>query len=246
MTQLTSCRARNARLSRRAYLFWLSLLVSLTGCGGGVSLEALASPQSATSASTQGAIPVGEGPIEPGTYGIPKSAWSVVDFTVTMPEGWTVQYGHNYLKHSDAPDELGFYAVAVDSIYTDACKGDGVLVDVGPKVNDLAAFLLNQQGPVASGPVETTLGGYPAMRVDLTVPKGLDLETCRLEGAGLQIWYSPPADKYFVLLPDGIARVYILDIDGRRQVLLTQYRSATSNEDIAELQTILDSIHIER
>ena len=37
----------------------------------------------------------------------------------------------------------------------------------------------------------------------------------------------------------------MLDIDGRRQVFLTQYRSATSAEDIAELQAILDSIRIE-
>lgn len=241
---MTTRRARSANVSLLAVLVGLSLLVGLSGCGGGVSPEPHASPQSATSAPTQGAIPVGEGPIEPGTYRIPKSAWSVVDFTVTMPEGWTVQYGHTYLKHSDAPDELGFYAVVVDSIYTDACEGDGVLVEVGSSVDDLAAALLQQPGPVASGPVETTLGGHPAIRVDLRVPEGLELETCRLEGLGLQIWYSPPADKYFVLLPDGIASVYILDVDGQRQVFLTQYRSATSDEDIAELETILDSISI--
>jgi hypothetical protein len=46
-------------------------------------------------------------------------------------------------------------------------------------------------------------------------------------------------------LPDGIASFYILDVDGQRQVFLTQYRSATSDEDVVELQTILDSIHIE-
>jgi hypothetical protein len=62
---------------------------------------------------------------------------------------------------------------------------------------------------------------------------------------GLQIWYSLPTDKYFVLLPDGIASVYIVDVDGQRQVFLTQHRSATSDEDSRELQAILDSIHIE-
>ena len=68
---------------------------------------------------------------------------------------------------------------------------------------------------------------------------------CRLEGAGLQIWYSPPADKYFVLLPDGKASAYIVDVDGQRQVFLTQYRSETSHDDLRELKTILDSIQIE-
>jgi hypothetical protein len=182
--------------------------------------------------------------IEPGTYRIPKSAWSVVDFTVTFPEGWTVQYGHVFATHTDTDEELGFYAVVVDAIYADACEPNGdQLMEVGPSVDDLATALLKQPGPRASGPVDTTLGGYPASRIDLTVPKGFDMKACRLEGLGLQVWYSPPADKYFVLLPDGIASVYI--VDGQRQVFLTQYRSATSDQDVRELQAVLDSIYIE-
>lgn len=135
----------------------------------------------------------------------------------------------------------------VDEIYTDACQGDAVPVEVGPRVDDLVDALLTQAGPVASGPVDATLGGHPATRIDLEVPQGLDLEACRLGDAGvlgLQIWYSMPADKYFVLLSDGIASVYILDVGGERQVFLTQHRSATSREDLAELQAVLDSIRI--
>jgi hypothetical protein len=183
--------------------------------------------------------------IETGTYLIPASEWSIADFTVTIPEGWAVQYGHVFLKHSDASDELGFYAVVPDDVYADVCEGDGDVMDVGTSVDDLAAALLEQSGATANGPVDTTLGGYPAVRIDLTVPRRLDLKTCRLEGFGLQIWYSSPADKYFVLLPDGIASVFILDVDGRRQVFVTQYRSGASGEDVRELQAILDSIHIE-
>ena len=149
-----------------------------------------------------------------------------------------------YAKHSDAPEELGFNAVVPDTIYADACEGSqGERMEVGPSVDDLAAALLKQQGPKTSGPVDTTLGGYPASRIDLTVPKGFDLKPCNLPDA-LQIWFSPPADNYFVLLPDGIASVYIVDVDGQRQVFLTQYGSATSDEDVRELQAILDSIHI--
>jgi hypothetical protein len=151
----------------------------------------------------------------------------------------------HYLKHSDEPDELGFYPVAPDAIYDDACKGRGELEKVGPSVHDLATALLRQPGPKASGPVDTSFGGYPAIRIDLAVPHGLDPRMCRLEGAGLQIWYSPPADKFFALLPDGKASAYIVDVDGQRQVFLTQYRSETSHDDLRELKTILDSIQIE-
>lgn len=228
------------------------LLAVLTACGGGGSGERQASTPSTIPSRTQGAattpFPNSTEPValEPGTYRIPRSAWSVADFTVTFPEGWTVQYGHVYARHWDRDDEFGFYAVVVDWIYADACEGtNGELLEVGPHADDLAVALLQQQGPLTSGPVETTMNGYPALRIDLTVPEGFDLNACNLAGIGLQIWYSQPADKYFVLLPDGVASVYIVDVDGQRQVFLTQHRSATSDEEIAELQAILDSIVID-
>lgn len=223
------------------------MLAVMTGCAGGVASELPASTPSVTpfeaASPSVTAFPNETEPvaIEPGTYRIPKSAWSVIDFTVTFPEGWTAQYGHVYASNADADDEFGFYAVVVDEIYADACDGTtGGLTEIGPSVDDLAAALLQQ--PEASGPVDTTLGGHPAVRVDFKVPQGLDLKACNLEGIGLQIWYSPPADKYFVLLADGIGSAYIVDVDGQRQVFLTQHRSATSDDDLAELQFVLDSI----
>lgn len=229
------------------------LLAVMAGCAGGVSSELPASTPLVTPSPTAAlkvtAFPNETEPvaIEPGTYRISKSAWSVADFTVTFPEDWTVQYGHTYASNPDEDDEFGFYPVVVDNIFAHACEGEaGGLTEIGPSVDDLATALLQQPGPEASGPVDTTLGGYPALRIDLTIPEALDLETCSFEGIGLQIWYSPPADKYFVLLADGIASVYIVDVNGQRQVFLTQYRSATSGDDLAELQSVLDSIHIER
>lgn len=232
------------KTQRRHHLLVI-LPVVLAGCGGDVAREPQAATRSATLAPTQRVIPAGTAAIEPGTYRVPRSAWSVTDFTITFPEGWTVQYGHTYLKHSDAPGEVGFYAVVVDAIYADACGGDGERIKIGPSVDDFVAALLQQDGPITSDPVNTTLGGYPATRIDMTVPKEFDLKACRLGEIGLQVWYSPPADKYFVLLPDGNASVYVLDVKGQRQVFLTQYRSPASDNDVRELQTILDSIEIE-
>ena len=185
-------------LGRRA-LVAAMLLFGLAGCEGGVT-----EPQT-PSASSLATIPAGTAPLEFGTYRVPKSAWSVADFTVAFPEGWTVQYGHTYLKHFDsADDELGFYAVVVEEIYADACEGDtGELMEVGPTVLDLATALLRQAGSNADGPYPTTLGGYPAIEIGLTIPKHLDLNACSLGDIGLQVWYSSPADKYFVLLPGG-------------------------------------------
>lgn len=230
---------------RHALAASAALVVALAGCEVGANGTTQPSIHAPVSASA-GSMPA-QGPIAAGTYNIPSSVWSVADFAVTFPPGWTVHYGHVYSKHEDQPGEVGFYAVVVDQIYTDACRGDGVAQPVGPHVDDLVTALLKQPGPHASGPVDTTLGGRPATRVGFTVPEGLDLRSCRLADAGvlgLQVWYSPPADKYFVLLGDGIASAYILDIDDHRQVILTQHRASTTASDLAELQEILGSIRI--
>jgi hypothetical protein len=227
-------------------------LVTAVGCSGDEQGSSDTAPSQEASSTSQDptfrSMPTGDGTIEPGAYRIPSSGWSVADFTLTFPEGWTVQYGHVFARHQDEDDELGFYAVVVDEIYTDACQGEGVPVEVGPRVDDLVAALLQQPGPQASGPLDSTLGARSATRIDVQVPQGLDLQACRLweDGVeGLQLWYSRPADKYLVLQSGAPASVFILDIDGKRQVFVMQYTTATSNEDLAELQAVLDSIRIE-
>jgi len=96
--------------------------------------------------------------------------------------------------------------------------------------------------------VQTAIGGLPATQVDLEVPKGADLRSCFLADygpPGLQIWFSDPSDKYFVLMPGYTASVYVVDVDGERQVFLTQHGPATSDEDLQELHSMLDSIRID-
>ena len=111
-------------------------------------------------------------------------------------------------------------------------------------MDDLVNALLEQPVVVTDRPIDTTLGGLPAKRIDLSVPDDLDAAACRM-GEHLQIWYSPPADKYFVLLGDGSASVYVLDVDGERQVFLTHYRAGATLDDMAEMEAIVDSIEID-
>ena len=221
------------------------LLAGLAGCGGG-GVEEPQAPASPTQDATGSSIPDSTEPValEAGTYQIPNSAWSSLDFAVTFPQGWTVQDGASFRKDPET-DGVGLEAFVPDTIYADACAGSGgEKLVVGPSADDLTAALLEQRGSKAADAVEMTLGGYPATRIDLTVPKGLDLEDCSLEGAGLQIWFSHPADGYLVLFPDSIASVYIVDVDGRRQVFQTIRWAGTSEENVRELEAVLDSIYI--
>jgi len=89
------------------------------------------------------------------------------------------------------------------------------------------------------------VGGRPEVRLDLSTPRRLDERDCFVgPGTGVQIWYAEPADKYFVLLRDTAVSVYIVDVDGQRQVFVTG-GSVTSDDNRRELQAALDSIAIE-
>ena len=190
-----------------------------------------------------------DGPIEPGEYHIPAGPWSVAGVTLTVPAGWAAQYGSpGAFKEYDAGGDVVFYFVRVNAIYSDPCVGSAAEVDeftsVGPTVDDLVTALLNQPHTTAVGPVDTMIGGFPAKRIDLTIADDFDASVCVNIPGALQIWHSRPVDKYFVLLPDGLASVYVIDVDGERQVLLTQHQSATA-EDIAEMEAIIASMTID-
>ena len=94
--------------------------------------------------------------VEAGTYRIPRSAWSLTDFAVTLPEGWTVQYGQRFAKHADEEREVSVYVVTIDEVYTEACRGDGVPEPVGPGVDALVDALSAQRSLAVSEPTTTS------------------------------------------------------------------------------------------
>jgi hypothetical protein len=240
-------------------------VVTLAACGDDSSAAPEPQP-SPTTSTTLPSIPLDDGPpLEPGTYRVssegqydgpdaPPLLWSIVDYTITIPDGWNGHSGHYLSKHEDAEvdgdesDIVGLYPLLVDEIFADPCPGEaGPTVAVGPEVNDLIDALQAQPGPATSEPVETTIGGMPATRIDLEVPEGADLGSCHLADfgdPGLQIWFSDPSDKYFVLMPDQTASVYVVDVDGERQVFLAGHGPNASDEDLRELRSMLDSIRI--
>lgn len=225
-----------------------AVAVVLLGVAGGVRIlggEESSSPQFVDQRPLS--LPRDGAMIEPGTYRVPSSIWSTVDFTITFPKGWRVREGDQFDSNIEQFDELVIQPFVVGSVYADACRGDrGALTQVGPGVDDLVDALLAQPGP-AKTTVQTTLGGYPATRVDLRVPDRMQTENCfRGPGTGAQIWLNGP-DNYLYLDPDGLLSIYVVDVDGERAVFTSQHKPAhTSAEDKAELQEVLDSIQIQR
>ena len=240
------------RSSHMALLGVLLLAGTLTACEGDADAgspadDAPSAEESTTPSAANASLPTDDGGLAPGTYLVPSSRWSSVDFTITFPDDWFVREGKIFDTNIEQPDELGIQTFVVTKIYADACRGQrGAETRVGPTVDDLVGALLAQPGPHQSSR-ETTVGGYPATRVDLRVPDSLQTEDCFLgPGTGVQIWRNGPGN-FLVLDPQGLLSIYVVDVDGEPAVFTSQYRPAhTSPEDEAELHQVLDSIEIQK
>jgi hypothetical protein len=223
----------------------LLLSAGVAGCGGGGSSDADAAAPKAT--PSQLSFPTVDADLAPGTYAAPVDESTAVRYSITFPAGWRVQAGNEFYLHEDEAGGIGILPFVVDEIYADACRGDrGPVTKVGPRVQALVDALLAQPGPAKSTPVQTTLGGKPATRIDLRVPQRLQTQSCfGGPGTGVQLWLSEPA-RYMVLGPHGMVSVYVVNVGGQRQVFTVQYDPAhISAADRKDLTQILDSIHFE-
>lgn len=142
------------RRATLAVIAWMLAATGLTACSGGPYGSGDGPDAPTGPSATFRTMPEWDAesggahtPIEPGTYLVPRSPWSVADFTVTFPAGWTVQYGHVYGSNAEAADEFGFYAVVVDEVFHDSCAPeDETTRAVGPGIDDLGTALREQLG----------------------------------------------------------------------------------------------------
>ncbi len=78
-------------------------------------------------------LPTDDGMVEPGTYLVPSSRWSSVDFSITFPEDWFVRDDKLFDTNIEQIDELSIEPFVVTKIYADACQGQrGAQTTVGP------------------------------------------------------------------------------------------------------------------
>ena len=191
------------------------------------------------------------GSLDPGSYSMEAGPYTPVGLTFTVPTGWTTYQGV-VAKGADltaaGPDgwegKVMFSTWILTHIYADVCKKD-TLVPVGTSVDELTTALLSQKGRTVSGPTDVTVGGFPAKRITFTIPADLNLETC---GGGLHFWPDPGPDESGGLpgfVPGGTDAVYVVDVNGQRLVLVARNNPTASAQDVAELQALVDSIHID-
>ena len=107
------------------------------------------------------------------TYGwhvpVQRSEFTRVPFRFTVPDGWQERNdGWQIRKGDEDHGPARLWKAVVGNIYADACTGvdAGGVIDVGPSADNLVPALMEQPVSIATGPFETTIGGYPAQRLD--------------------------------------------------------------------------------
>lgn len=213
-----------------------------TGPGGQPSPSLTPTPTAPPSTEPVSDLP-SIGPIDAGTYRVPDSS-----ILITIPSGWDIDEG-SIRKHRDQPGELavGFTTSPSIAVYPDACATEDTPPPTGPTTDDLLAALRAQENSDVSEPVAVTVGEVAATRVQVSVPEGLDLATCRegilrvwtAPGFGYLAWATDPTGSYEP------ASIHIAETPSGRVVFDFSHLTDATAADIAELDAIVGSMKVE-
>ena len=110
-------------------------------------------------------------------------------------------------------------------------------VPVGPAAADLANGLAAQPVLDVGAPAPVTLAGAPGYYLELRIPTDFDGSTC---GEGLQLFRTGTTTWSWG--PGYVARWWILDVRGRRVVVMNHCDETCSPEDLQELTTMAESV----
>ena len=238
----------------------LLILAGLSFAWAGRSGQAL-KPVPANSSTTDSR------PLKAGTQVLAKPADSISDFVrlmVTLPPGWS-EGGGRLTKQQGQPGEVALSIWQIDGVYDDPCHwrdSPTSHVDLLNEDNFHAEFhlapqqglisrpkhggLANQLGRNASMPKKVTLGGIPAMMLQLSVPPNLDLGTC--DDGEMRSWTGrgQAANWNAHHAPGQVDTVYQVDVDRKPLVVDASHGPAATQADLGELRSILASLVVDQ
>lgn len=229
-----------------AAVIGINFLPGGSGVGGGTAVTPTPSP---TPTPTPIPLPLYPQTLlvsEPGTY----VAGDPFPFPVTIaiPAGWVGNVGGPYAAYLEKERGVGNGGAAIaltlsQNIYADPCNDRGFLdPQPGPTVDDLASALTGLPGFDVTTPTETNVDGYRGKQLTLTAPDNFD--GCTLSREGYRVWQLP-LGAILSFTPGQRTALWIVDVNGERLVVSSDTFPATTAQELAEVQKILDSIRIE-
>jgi len=183
--------------------------------------------------------PSAEGMCMPEATGCTESpADDSIRLTYSIPEGFEGADRPSHALIFGPNLETGLIILRGGGLYSDPCHSTPPPdVPVGPTVDDFVKALVDHPDLDVTTPVDITLAGYTGKKVDLQLPA--DNSACT-DG---QFWPFEPG--IYAQGPSDRWHLYILDVEGTRVVIQAMDYATTSAEDLAKLQSIVDSIKIQ-
>jgi hypothetical protein len=187
----------------------------------------------------------GQMPLAPGRYavlsGIDMQVTAAVTDNWSAVDDWAVRGPSGY----EAPGGMGLRFYTVGNLFNNPSSFADGLQDppVGPTADDLIEAIVDQSEWTASTPRDTTIGGFPARHVRITIPDGAELDP--RNGGSFFLFQDEGAGQIWGLEAGQMFEVYVVDVNGERLVLDAFHYPGTSEADLADLQAVVDSIRID-
>ena len=126
-------------------------------------------------------------------------------------------------------------------MFTDPCQSSPPDIPVGPTVADFVDAVANHPILDTTTPVDVTLAGYSGKYFDLQIPADISTDAQPKPECPL---YHPWEPGIYAQGPSQRWHQWVLDVDGVRVVVQTFDYARTSATHLAELQQIIDSVHL--
>jgi hypothetical protein len=182
--------------------------------------------------------------------------------TFEVPAGWSGN-GSGILKGGgNPPGGLAMAPWTINRVYIEPCRTTGAesrgdLADppLMRTLDGIGIALSDWWGgagdsPLATKPTNATLAGMPGRYVEVRAPKHLDFATC--DGGEYTLWVDESGGRRSVQGPGELDRAWMVDVIGSDSqtpgglvVIDAASLPGTSAKDLAELQSIVDSMKIE-
>ena len=190
--------------------------------------------------SPENVLALGAGDIPAGTHWVVDR--TSTPFTLRLPAGWLREADGEIHKGDPwAGTGVSINTWLVTQVYGDACDAAGTLRET-PSRQLVVAALGEQKGHTTSAPIEVTLGGLPATRLEITVPSDYDGTGC--DNPDLEIWPDSTLDNSLWAFGGETLTIYVVEGAGPTVFTAIQ-RDATNTTDVGWMQAILASVHFE-